>query len=151
MPTTSGGHFTLYNPFQSPVVYFNCQIKRKFVLLGVSMFAKSVRVFFLGLILAFVFQIISSGAFAGDCEKTYENFGKAFVTKYCIGCHSTSKKGFARNGAPKKINFDSFEKIKAESGGFQKMVVQKKKMPPMGGPTQGERAQVATWLKCEAK
>ena len=41
---------------------------------------------------------------------TYQGFGKAFMTTYCVGCHSQSAQD--RHGAPRGLNFDNEEEVR---------------------------------------
>ena len=40
---------------------------------------------------------------------TYVNFGKPFMDTYCIDCHSSTKTGAARHGAPAFHDYDTVE------------------------------------------
>ncbi len=103
--------------------------------------------------LALLAQIGVATLRADDCKFTYESFGKAFLEKYCNGCHSSTKTGLARKGAPAGYDFDKPELIAKEKKEIVEWTVEKKKMPPLlsAKPTDAERAQVKTWLDCEYK
>jgi cytochrome c5 len=93
-------------------------------------------------------------ATADDCAQTYENFGKAFLDKYCNNCHASTVKGFARKGAPADLAYDNLEVVKAKKDEMVKHVVMpgKKQMPPSDPkPSDEERAQFKAWLECEYK
>lgn len=108
----------------------------------------------LALAVAFCFaiQFATSQAKAADCTKTYDNFGKAFMEKYCTHCHSSAKKGkFARRGAPDGYDFDTVEGIKKEKGEIIEWVTVKKKMPPKGPVSDQEQADLKAWIDCEYK
>lgn len=107
-----------------------------------------------------IFIVITAVAMVGfaqfsfskePCKDTYENFGKAFMTKYCTKCHSSTKSNvFSRKGAPKGYDFDTVEKIKANKDDAIKHVIVKSDMPPRGDkPTDEEKAKLKSWLDCE--
>lgn len=87
---------------------------------------------------------------------TYQNFGQAFVQKYCLRCHSTNVKGATREGAPDDHNFDSIDEIR----GLREHMDQKAGAGPAATntdmprndpkPTVEERRQFAEWLACNA-
>ncbi len=101
--------------------------------------------------LAMLAQVVVSVSRADDCKYTYESFGKGFMEKYCNGCHSSTKTGISRKGAPAGYDFDKPELIAKEKKDIIEWTVEKKKMPPLLStkPTDEERAQVKTWLDCE--
>jgi uncharacterized membrane protein len=89
---------------------------------------------------------------------TYDSFGKNFMGKYCTGCHSATKMGDARQGAPADHNFDTFveiirfaDHIDARAAAGPNSV--NTEMPPAGdaalSPTEAERRQLGEWLACE--
>lgn len=86
---------------------------------------------------------------------TYGNFGKEFMSNYCIRCHSSSLSGSARQGAPSDHNFDTLEGIRdtnvehidevAAASANQVNTM----MPPSGPrPSLEERQQLGEWLAC---
>jgi hypothetical protein len=87
---------------------------------------------------------------------TYDNFGKDFMTKYCLRCHSSKVTGAARMMAPADHNFDTQAEIAlltehidqyAAAGPASTNV----KMPLNGTkPTLDERKKLGEWLACEA-
>jgi len=89
---------------------------------------------------------------------TYVNFGEPFMTKYCIGCHSSTLSGDDRMGAPAFHDFDTQIGIQrvmdhidetAASGPAATNLA----MPPKGEshrPTLEERQQLAEWIACGA-
>lgn len=87
------------------------------------------------------------------CQVTHENFGKAFLEKYCFSCHHSSKKGeIDREGAPKKLNYDDLEIVKSTKSKLVEYVSVNKKMPQNPPkPTDDERAKFKQWLECEYK
>ena len=85
----------------------------------------------------------------------YDTFGKGFMDKYCVRCHSSTLKGTARNGAPDGHDFDKLAGItpvmehidqKAASGPQNVNTA----MPPSDPkPTDEERRKLGEWLACE--
>jgi cytochrome c5 len=99
-----------------------------------------------------------SGATCPDNSTlTYDNFGKEFMTKYCLRCHSSKVTGAARNMAPADHNFDTLAEIdllakhideKAASGPDNTNTA----MPPSGTkPSVDERKKLGEWLVCGVK
>jgi len=103
------------------------------------------------LVLIVVGALLIVQAFAADkkCDPNYDNFGKAFLGKYCTGCHASTLAGFARKGAPAGLNFETIDgakkfaaKILKEAGGG--------KMPPAPPkPTADEKTKLKAWLDCD--
>lgn len=87
---------------------------------------------------------------------TYEGFGKPFMEKYCTRCHSTTKKGDARLGAPADHDFDDVLTIRALAEHIDEHAAAgpaatNKEMPPSAPvPTMEERLQLGEWLACGA-
>ena len=86
---------------------------------------------------------------------TYENFGQAFMKKYCTSCHSSSVEGEARNCAPSDHNFDSLDEVLLNRDHIDETTASgpnavNTSMPPTGAkPTDEERRNLGTWLACE--
>jgi uncharacterized membrane protein len=77
---------------------------------------------------------------------SYANFGQAFVSKYCGGCHTG---GSSRGG----VSIDSQANVqKWKADVFKQAAGSNTSMPPSGStaPTQAERDQLAEWLACGA-
>jgi hypothetical protein len=98
-----------------------------------------------------------SGATCPDGNTlTYDTFGKPFMDKYCVRCHSTKlKTDVERMFAPPGHDFDVFEGIigvaehvdQYAAAGPDKVNTM---MPPSGAkPTMEEREQLGQWLACE--
>jgi len=85
-----------------------------------------------------------------DCSLNYSNFGKAFVEKYCLRCHTAQKHNFfTRRGAPKGADFDAYAGIKDKAEKIKKLVVATHKMPKgKPKPDADERRQVGAWIDC---
>lgn len=94
-----------------------------------------------------------------DSLLTYDNFGKAFMKKYCVQCHAATVSGSARNMAPADANFDTVEGVRkaiasidARAAGGPAFI--NRLMPPKGEyakPTDDERLQLGEWLACAAR
>jgi hypothetical protein len=92
----------------------------------------------------------------GSACPTYEDFGKPFIDAYCIRCHSETKVGPDRNGAPPGRDFDTLELVLPQA---EKMILfagapapdDINTFMPIGEPkpTDAERTQLAEWLTCE--
>ena len=99
---------------------------------------------------------------------TYDNFGKAFMDKYCTWCHDSSLPHSKRNGAPIFHDYDTLlgvletpDHIDQQAGIGPKAA--NHFMPPgdcpsvKGGPlntscpqpTDDERRDLALWIACE--
>ena len=92
-----------------------------------------------------------------NSDLTYDNFGKDFMMKYCLRCHSSMVSGAARNGAPSDHNFDALNDIDllwphidqyAGSGPSSTNT----KMPPSNPkPSDDDRKKLSEWLACGPK
>jgi len=91
-----------------------------------------------------------AGAARNDCTLTYANFGKAFTEKYCLRCHTSSKHNwFTRRGAPKRVDFDTYEGIQKRSERVRALAAAAAKMPKgRPKPTEEERRQLGAWIAC---
>jgi uncharacterized membrane protein len=90
--------------------------------------------------------------FAADktCDLTYDNFGRAFMQKYCVACHDSAKAAADRNGAPDKVNFDTAAGVKKAKSDIVKWVIRESQMPPEPPrPTDDEKTKLKAWLTCE--
>jgi uncharacterized membrane protein len=87
---------------------------------------------------------------------TYDNFGRAFMTKYCTRCHSSQLAGDARQDAPEGHDFDTREGVVAVQDHVDQMAAAgpdavNTDMPPDGAaPSEAERYQLGEWLACGA-
>lgn len=63
-------------------------------------------------------------------ELTYQAFADAFFAANCRSCHSASKSGAARSGAPPAVNFDSEAEIVSRRGDIRTAAIDAKRMPP---------------------
>ncbi len=75
---------------------------------------------------------------------SYESFGKAFMTSYCVACHTT---GNASDG----VNLSSLTLVRTHLNKVDAEVVSGA-MPPKGSgsPTAEEKTNLAQWLACGA-
>ncbi|HEY4241949.1 MAG TPA: hypothetical protein VGM88_19150 [Kofleriaceae bacterium] len=99
---------------------------------------------------------------------TYDNFGMAFMTKYCISCHDSELDYMERNGAPLYHDYDSLLGVMETAMHVDEYSASGPKsdnheMPPdrcpsvPGGPlnidcpqpTEEERTNLGVWLICE--
>lgn len=85
-----------------------------------------------------------------DPPLTYDNFGKGFIAKHCVGCHSSLVAGNQRKGAPPGVDLDTYYgvvtwayRVEARSLGDNPG------MPPGGGPSEEERERLEEWLTCQ--
>lgn len=90
-----------------------------------------------------------------DTALTYENFGKEFMTQYCVRCHASNLSGAARQGAPADHDLDSLPAIRGirehvdQTAGASDTVTNDT-MPPDGlKPSPQERKDLATWIACD--
>lgn len=94
-----------------------------------------------------------------DALLTYDNFGKAFLKKYCVQCHAATVSGQARNMAPVGTDFDTLEGVKAKIPNIDAWAAAgpaftNRLMPPKGEyakPTDEERLKLGEWLACGAR
>jgi hypothetical protein len=88
---------------------------------------------------------------------TYDNFAKGFMTKYCVECHDSAKKGAARKGAPEFHDFDSVLGIKQVGDHVDEYSgsgpdATNEIMPEIGAkPTLDERKKLSEWIACGFK
>ena len=90
----------------------------------------------------------SDAASAADAcaTLTYESFGKAFMQKYCVGCHQGA-------AAPDGIDLSALRGVQADKREIDAHAVRtprSKPMPPPGAPqpTAEERKKLGDWLRC---
>lgn len=86
---------------------------------------------------------------------TYESFGRAFMESYCTRCHSSTRTGFARSGAPTGHDFDTLSGILLVAEHIDQHAAagpagKNTEMPPTDPkPSDEERRQLGGWLACE--
>lgn len=92
----------------------------------------------------------------GDLD--YDSFGRDFMARYCVSCHSSELGADERNGAPSDHDFDTLEAIhETEPEHIDHVAAagehaENAQMPPAGSPqpTRKERQQLGQWLACGA-
>jgi hypothetical protein len=83
---------------------------------------------------------------------SYQNFGSAFFSNHCEGCHGSSMMGLSRNSAPVGVYFDTQAEIQAlRKKIWDRAGDENHMMPPIGVVTMPERVQLGEWLACGAK
>jgi uncharacterized membrane protein len=78
---------------------------------------------------------------------SYTSFGKAFLDRYCTGCHSAYVPLSNRNGAPEGVDFESYEKVLLWRERIEARSLDLS-MPPGGGPAEAELLQLEEWFGC---
>ena len=86
-----------------------------------------------------------SSLVSGESTITYVREIKTILDQHCLPCHSTSKSGAQRNGAPITINFDTYELAVANIERANTRI-QAGTMPPTGGLDTEIRTTVMDWL-----
>jgi uncharacterized membrane protein len=87
-----------------------------------------------------------------DCTTstlTYANFGSAYMTSYCLGCHSTNASN--RQGAPISVNFDTLEQVQNQASRVDARSGAGSSMPPVSFssiPSGSERTMLSEWIDC---
>lgn len=80
---------------------------------------------------------------------TYENFGKGYLAKHCVGCHSSLNPSGHRKGAPVGVDLDTYEFVLLWAERIDvRALGDQPSMPPGGGPSEEERARLEEWLTC---
>lgn len=86
-----------------------------------------------------------------DSFLTYENFGGPFMLSYCTTCHATRLPADMRQGSPIEVNFDDVEDVRAWADRIWiRAADQNFSMPPVGPPSDEDRANLGEWLACGA-
>jgi uncharacterized membrane protein len=81
---------------------------------------------------------------------SYTSFGSPFMSNWCNGCHSVDLPPGMRQRAPVDMNFDTLADVRAWSHDILVSAGLTTSMPPAGGPSDGERQMLVTWLSCGA-
>lgn len=87
---------------------------------------------------------------------TYESWASDFFASYCTRCHSKTREGDARNGAPDGYNWDDVNSVRAHQSQIDLMAaasveVVNHEMPPSDPrPPTSERQKLGEWLACGA-
>lgn len=104
----------------------------------------------------------------GTTQLTWDNFGRDFMVKYCVNCHSSDLPRSQRNGAPIYHDFDTLvgvlqvaDHIDEQAGlgpNAHNTFMPGDRCPAVKGgplaqacsqPTKQERVDLAQWLTCE--
>ena len=92
----------------------------------------------------------SGGAAGFPCDTapsvTWENWGRAFVTTHCQGCHASTAPD--RYGAPENVAFDTLSDLRLWEQRVRVRVLELEDMPPAGGLTDDEKFLLETLLDC---
>ena len=76
---------------------------------------------------------------------TYNNFGAAFISQYCLGCHASASNN--REGAPVHITLETIENIEEHQSVILREL-EEEAMPPQGGIDEDIRQTAIEWLNC---
>ena len=79
-------------------------------------------------------------------EVTYDNWGSAFLTTHCQGCHASTAPN--RYDAPENVIFDTQADAETWANAIYNAVVNTQTMPPAGGVTDEEVTLLTLWLHC---
>lgn len=86
---------------------------------------------------------------------TWDNFGRQFMTTYCVSCHDSAKTGDAREGAPLYHDFDTRIGVlqvadHVDQAAASGPAATNDQMPPEGDPqpSLAEREMLAEWIAC---
>jgi uncharacterized membrane protein len=97
-----------------------------------------------------------TGASCPTPAVTYADFGQAFMTSYCLVCHSTTKTGTQRQNAPRGVDFDTQSLVHRYASEIDRLSASgpdsdNSQMPPAGTPTPSaaERKKLGEYLACE--
>jgi hypothetical protein len=88
---------------------------------------------------------------------SYASFGQAFMQTYCLDCHSQTKLGDDRNGAPVTIDFDTRSLVRENTSKIDKQAAfgpkAKNRLMPESGhdpvPSDAERVRLGEYIACE--
>jgi hypothetical protein len=84
-----------------------------------------------------------------ETEVTWEDFAGPFVRTWCTPCHSADLDGVWRLGAPEGVNFDGYDDVVLSAAMVKIFATgDTATMPPSGGPSEEERAELEEWLRC---
>jgi hypothetical protein len=86
-----------------------------------------------------------AGGGTSSCDTlTYESFGKAFLSKYCVSCHGTTM-------AQKMVRLDTLPGVTTAKAKAKEEVASGA-MPPLGAkPTADEKTKFGQWIDCGPK
>lgn len=87
---------------------------------------------------------------------TYEGFAKAFFDTHCVGCHSSTRTGAQRGGAPVGRDYDTLAGVRADLDGIDGVAASGPdgtftSMPPGAAkPSVEDRTRLGQFLACES-
>jgi uncharacterized membrane protein len=86
-----------------------------------------------------------------DIDESYVTFAAGFFRDYCNRCHSVTRTGDDRNGAPENLNWDDEASIGAALPAIRQAVGVGQFMPPGAPqPSCDERLQLVRWIDADA-
>ena len=77
---------------------------------------------------------------------TWENWGRAFLTTHCQGCHASTAPD--RYGATEGVYFDTLADLRAWNERVRVRVLEQEDMPPAGGLSDDEKFLLGVLLDC---
>jgi len=81
---------------------------------------------------------------------TYATFAQPLFTTYCVRCHSTTRTGADRNGAPVGYNWDDEAAVRAHRSEMRNAIGVSNFMPlTPPNPTCDERARLVRWIDAD--
>lgn len=88
---------------------------------------------------------------------TYASFGQGFFAAYCTDCHSQSKVGADRQGAPVTIDFDTRTLVRENTSRIDRQAAygpaSRNRLMPEAGyanvPSDAERVRLGEYIACE--
>lgn len=83
-----------------------------------------------------------------DPPLDYAGFGQGWMSKHCVGCHSSLIREEQREGAPVGVDLDTWEGVLQYAERIEVRTIDTRDMPPGGGPSEEERALLLEWLTC---
>ena len=97
----------------------------------------------------------TGAACPADSTLSYDSFGKAFMDRYCVRCHSSTLSGSERNGAPSDHDFDTLDGLHAtepehidEQAAAGPDHVNTAMPPDDPRPSEAERRELGEWVAC---
>jgi hypothetical protein len=111
------------------------------------------RIWFIAGVLALSAIACSDDKAKDECTGTVPTFGQVTAfSAVCTNCHSSTKTGAARNGAPDEDNWDVYATAKAEAAEIAEEVEEGAMPPPDSGfaLTAAQKEQLLLWAECGA-
>jgi len=108
-----------------------------------------IRILTSSIALSAVFTACNSGGSQVDCKAvSVPKYADMTAWAKCTNCHSSSLSGASRAGAPSDINFDKYDDAVMDAD-RAKSEVEAGAMPPGGGLSADEKAQIVDWASCD--